>query len=156
MKIYKFGGASVRSAEGVANLCRIVKGEQGALFIVVSAMGKTTNALELVLEDFIGGNTASALDRLHEIEQYHREIMAGLLHQGEDFSADGISAGTNRVGALFSELGGLLATASKRDDYDSWYDRIVSYGELISTTIVSGYLAAQGVPNRWLDMRRCL
>ena len=155
MKIYKFGGASVRSAEGVANLCRIVKGEQGALFIVVSAMGKTTNALELVLEDFIGGNTASALDRLHEIEQYHREIMAGLLHQGEDFSADGISAGTNRVGALFSELGGLLAAASKRDDYDSWYDRIVSYGELISTTIVSGYLAAQGVPNRWLDMRRC-
>ena len=81
--------------------------------------------------------------------------MAGLLHQGEDFSADGISAGTNRVGALFSELGGLLAAASKRDDYDSWYDRIVSYGELISTTIVSGYLAAQGVPNRWLDMRRC-
>ena len=90
MKIYKFGGASVRSAEGVANLCRIVKGEQGALFIVVSAMGKTTNALELVLEDFIGGNTASALDRLHEIEQYHREIMAGLLHQGEDFSADAV------------------------------------------------------------------
>ena len=116
MKIYKFGGASVRSAEGVANLCHIVKGEQGPLFIVVSAMGKTTNALELVLEDFIGGNTASALDRLHEIEQYHREIMAGLLHQGEDFSADGISAGTNRVGALFSELGGLLAAASKRDD----------------------------------------
>ncbi|MFR4025442.1 MAG: hypothetical protein ACLTZY_06650 [Alistipes indistinctus] len=49
----------------------------------------------------------------------------------------------------------LARSLLKQDDYDSWYDRIVSYGELISTTIVSGYLAAQGVPNRWLDMRRC-
>ncbi len=157
MKVYKFGGASVCSAEGVVNLSRIVKRVQGPLFVVVSAMGKTTNALEQVLEDFIGGDTASALNRVNQLEQYHREIIEGLFGQGAELSGseDRSHGTTDRVSSLFSELKDLLATASKRDDYDSWYDRIVSYGELISTTIVSGYLSAQEVPNRWIDMRRC-
>ncbi|MFR4025443.1 MAG: hypothetical protein ACLTZY_06655 [Alistipes indistinctus] len=112
MKIYKFGGASVRSAKRWPIFLPYRKGEARPLFIVVSAMGKTTNALELVLEDFIGGNTASALDRLRETSNITGKLWQDCFIRERISRADGTSAGTNRVGALFPNSEVCLRAAS--------------------------------------------
>src|SRR5699024_6263539 len=78
MKVFKFGGASVKNAEGVRNIASIVGAEQERLFVVVSAMGKTTNALEGLLDTFYDGKTAAALERLQEIVNFHNRIIAEL------------------------------------------------------------------------------
>ena len=145
IKIYKFGGASVRSAEGVENLARIVAAEPARLLVIVSAMGKTTNALEEVLDRFMRNRSDEAIERFAEIERYHRQIVRSLFADPSSVEA--------RTEKLASEVRELLRSETCREDYDRWYDRIVSYGELLSTVIVSEYLAAQGTPNRWLDMR---
>ena len=150
MKVYKFGGASVRSADGVRNLCDIVREEEGPLFVVVSAMGKTTNALEGVLERFMADDRDGALAGFVQIERNHAEILAGLFPEGVPAGVSGA------VETLYGEARGVLQAGGAREaDYDRWYDRIVSFGELISTTIVSAYLNHAGVANRWIDMRRC-
>ncbi len=154
MIVYKFGGASVNSPEGVRNLCAIVREcKEKSLLVIVSAMGKTTNALENVLERVAAGDRAGALERLAAIEAWHASITGPL------FGANGTSAAVARIweearavvtaySALQHPVGGEL--------YDIMYDDLVSFGELASTTIVSAYLASAGVPNRWIDMRRCL
>lgn len=145
MRVYKFGGASVRSAEGVRNIARIVSGERGPLLVVVSAMGKTTNALESVADMFVAGDRAGALQAWAGVRDYHLSIVRELF--GEEVPA--------QFSALSAELEGLLAGwAAEGDQYDRWYDRIVSYGELFSTALISAFLAAAGTPNRWIDMRR--
>lgn len=147
MKVYKFGGASVRSAEGVRNLTGIVGMAGGPLFVIVSAMGKTTNALETLADRFISGDKAGAREALAGSRAYHAEICAGLFPDG------GFPEG---VGRFFGELENIISGAvPDTRDYDHWYDRIVSCGELISTTIVSAYLAQSGVCNKWIDIRRC-
>lgn len=80
-----------------------------------------------------------------EIERYHRQVVRSLFADPSSVEA--------RTEKLASEVRELLRSETCREDYDRWYDRIVSYGELLSTVIVSEYLAAQGTPNRWLDMR---
>lgn len=147
MQVYKFGGASVRSAEGIRNIARIVSGVNGNLFIVVSAMGKTTNALEMVLEHFMKAERTASLHKLAEIEAYHYEIIAELFKNK--------SKGNESVDTLFKQVKVLLKDGIG-DDYDRWYDRLVSYGEIISTSIVSAYLAESGIENSWLDMRKLL
>jgi aspartate kinase len=146
MKVYKFGGASVRSAEGVKNLKYIVEDEPGRLFIIVSAMGKTTNALESVIDHFMAGRRAEATAEFAAIEAYHATIIAGL------FEGGATPAGVQR---LYDEARAILADETPTDsEFERWYDAIVSYGELISTAIISEYLNAAGVANRWVDMRR--
>lgn len=147
MKVYKFGGASVRSAEGIRNIVRIVSDVTGNLFIVVSAMGKTTNALEVVLDHFMKAERAESLAKLAEVETYHLSIIADLFTDP--------TIGLEAVQALFKELKQLI-TYGIGDDYDRWYDRLVSYGEVISTRIVSAYLSVSGIENKWLDMRELL
>jgi aspartate kinase len=144
MKVYKFGGASVRSAEGIRNIARIVSGVSENLFIVVSAMGKTTNAMEVVLDCFMKADHAGAIQKFVEVETYHNEIIAELF-------ADK-TIGEAAVEPLFAELEKHIIEGIG-DDYDRWYDYLVSYGELISTRIVSAYLAESGIANCWLDMR---
>ena len=144
MKVYKFGGASVRSAEGIRNIARIVSGVSDNLFIVVSAMGKTTNAMEVVLDCFMKADHAGAIEKLVEVENYHREIIAELF-------ADK-TVGETAVEPLFAELEKYLIEGVG-DDYDRWYDKLVSFGELISTCIVSAFLSETGNENTWLDMR---
>lgn len=144
MKVYKFGGASVRSAEGIRNIARIVSGVDENLFVVVSAMGKTTNAMEVVLDYFMKADHAGAIEKLVEVENYHREIIAELF-------ADKTN-GEKAVEPLFTELEKYLIEGIG-DDYDRWYDKLVSFGELISTKIVSAFLAENGSANTWLDMR---
>jgi len=147
MKVYKFGGASVRSAEGIRNIARIVSGVNENLFIVVSAMGKTTNAMEVVLDYFMKADHAGAIHKLVEVETYHREIIAELFINQ--------SIGEAAVEPLFVELKKYVVEGVG-DDYDRWYDRLVSFGELISTKIVSAFLAESGNQNTWLDMRNLL
>ncbi len=147
MKVYKFGGASVRSAEGIRNIFRIVSGLNDNLFIVVSAMGKTTNAMEVVLEHFMKADRAASLHKLAEIEAYHYEIIAQLFADQKLAKA--------AVEPLFEELKNNLSEGVG-DDYDRWYDRLVSYGEVISTRIVSAFLSESAIENVWLDMRQLL
>ena len=147
MKVYKFGGASVRSAEGIRNIAHIVSGVSDNLFIVVSAMGKTTNAMEVVLDFFMKADHKASLAKLAEVENYHYEIIAELF-------ADK-TKGNAAVEPLFAELRTYL-TEGVGDEYDRWYDRLVSYGEVISTRIVSAFLAESGIANEWVDMRGLL
>ncbi len=136
LKVFKFGGASVRTADGVRNLAAIVAAEKGGLFVVVSAMGKTTNALEGVVERFMAGMPADT----RAVRDYHEQICAELFEGG-------VPA---RARAFLDELEQTVATGPQGRDYDYWYDLIVSYGELVSTSIVAEYLGV-----RWLDAREC-
>lgn len=146
MKVYKFGGASVRNADGVRNVRKIIDEEQH-LFIIVSAMGKTTNALEKVFEGLQKGDKALSKEHIDTLRTYHAEIIDDLWHGHKSLPA---------VDALFDELEQVATeTRYEASDAELWYDAIVSYGELVSTTIISEYLNYAGVPNRWIDMRRC-
>jgi len=110
-------------------------------------MGKTTNAMEEVLEHFMKADRDAAFAKLAEVEAYHAGIVAELF--GE--SPEGMQA----MKPLFDEIKAAI-TNGVGDDYDRWYDRLVSYGELFSTKVVSAYLQKSGVDNRWLDMRGLL
>ncbi len=146
MKVYKFGGASVKEAAGVRNLAEIARNTEGRLFIVVSAMGKTTNALERVMENFWEGRTGEAVVAMQQIVDYHAQILADLW--GEPHLPA-------RVRGFYEELEEIITLSNpKSRSYEEWYDRIVSFGELISTAIVSDYLCFAGVGSCWLDMRR--
>lgn len=147
MKVYKFGGASVRNADGVRNLRKII-GDEQQLFIIVSAMGKTTNALEKVFEGVQKGDKALCREHIAALRAYHAAIVDDLWHAPTRLAG---------VEALFAELENTAdADGYRRSDAEMWYDRIVACGELLSTTIISEYLNAAGVRNRWIDMRRCL
>ena len=146
MKVYKFGGASVRHADGVQNLLKIIGDEQD-LFIIVSAMGKTTNALEKVFEGLQKGDKAFSMEHITALRQYHAEIVNELY---------GAPTRLEKIERLFGELEQVATeTVYRPEDAELWYDTIVAFGELISTTIISEYLSERGIDNCWLDMRRC-
>ncbi|MBR2962490.1 MAG: aspartate kinase [Alistipes sp.] len=146
MKVYKFGGASVKDAAGVRNLHKIIEGES-ELFVIVSAMGKTTNALERVFEAYRDGNIEAAKGEIESITAYHQAIIDDLY--GEQHTIP-------QVESLIAELHRFIESvpfdASRAEER---YDRTVAFGELISTTIISEWLASVGVANHWIDMRRC-
>ena len=147
MKVYKFGGASVRNADGVRNLAHIVEGEDD-LFIIVSAMGKTTNALERVFAHMQNGRKEEANEEIKQVQAYHAEIIDDLW---------GEPTNINEVTLLFGQLRNIVNDIVYRSsDAELWYDTIVAYGELISTTIISKYLNHIGMRNRWIDMRTTL
>ena len=147
MKVYKFGGASVRNADGVRNLAHIVEGEDD-LFIIVSAMGKTTNALERVFTHMQNGRKEEANEEIKQVQAYHAEIIDELW---------GEPTNINEVTLLFGQLRNIVNDIVYRSsDAELWYDTIVAYGELISTTIISKYLNHIGMRNRWIDMRTTL
>ena len=144
MKVYKFGGASVRNADGVRNLRHIVDGEDN-LFIIVSAMGKTTNALERVFTHMKNVEREAANEEIKQIQEYHASIIDELWGEHTDI---------NEVTLLFGQLRNIVNDIVYRpSDAELWYDTIVSFGELISTTIISKYLNHTGLRNRWIDMR---
>ena len=96
MIVYKFGGASVKSSDGIKNIVQIVSSVKEDLFIVVSAMGKTTNAMEVVLDFFMKAERETALQKLAEVEEYHQQIISELFEDK--------SIGEKAVVPLFSEL----------------------------------------------------
>jgi aspartate kinase len=146
MKVFKFGGASVDSVSRIRNLPAILnKYESEKLLIVISAMGKTTNALEKVAEAFYAGNTDLALERFGQIRQGHLQIAESL----------GISASSGfqqRMGDFFTEAEWLLHDKPARD-FNYYYDQIVCIGELLSTSILSHFLNRVGIANQWVDVR---
>ena len=146
-KIHKFGGASVKDADAVRNLAEIVgQHKDEDILLVVSAMGKTTNMLEKVLSDFRANDGNLGMEALHEVIAYHDGIIQGLF--GENANPDfGESIAT-----LFIELWEKLQRTDQPYDYQ--YDQTVSYGELISTSIIQEYLNKCDIPTRWLDARK--
>ena len=147
MQVYKFGGASVKSAEGIRNIVRIVSKVDSELFVVISAMGKTTNALEVVLEHFMKADKKASLKQIAEVENYHTDIISELFQNPE--------SALELIRPLFAQMC-MYVTEEVANDYDKCYDYLVSFGEVISTTIVSAYLKENGVDNTWLDMRGLL
>lgn len=148
MRVFKFGGASVKDAEGVRNVLAVLRhtGTENT-FLVLSAMGKTTNAMEAVVRAYFDDKPAVAA-ALQQVEDYHAGILKEL------FPSKG-HAVYGQVRELFDEVRGFLAW-NKSPKNSFVYDQVVGYGELLSTTIVSAYLADNGLPNTWLDIRNYL
>lgn len=146
MKIYKFGGASVKDAAGVRNVASIIaKEKNNDVLVVISAMGKSTNALEtLVNAAFKNEKSASSI--LKDFIESHNQLLNELFQENSFIW-------TNEVRNLFLELECLIDNENLKDDYDFLYDQIVSFGEMISTRIVSAYLLSQNIQNQWLDAR---
>ena len=146
-KVYKFGGASVKDAGAVRNLASIVSSRADMdLLLVVSAMGKTTNMLEKALASFRAADGDLGREALAPLKDYHMAIVNDL------FGGDSTHPVYGYVDAWFEDL--YAALRNTRLDYDCQYDQTVSYGELISTTIVREYLKFTGLRTRWIDSRK--
>lgn len=138
-QVYKFGGASVKNAEGVRNVEKIVRMAEGDLMVVVSAMGKTTNALERVVEALAAGQEENALQQWVDIIDFHVAVMKELgLQPGVDIRLQG-------------EI-----PYDPAKSFDENYDQIVSLGEIMSTQIVAVFLLKQGLPVEWWNMPKLL
>ena len=147
MKVFKFGGASVKDAEGVKNLAQILKKYQNDKpLVVISAMGKTTNALEKVARAFYlkQDNTFKLLE---DVKLFHQGILEDLFPKNH--------SAFDAVNNLFVEVEWALED-EPRPEYPYEYDQIVSIGELVSTTIISIYLKEVALDNHWLDARDVL
>jgi aspartate kinase len=146
MQVYKFGGASVKDAAGIKNLCSIVSKVKGDLVIVVSAFGKTTNSLEKVLKRWIASDMEWK-SILKDIHSYHKSVIEGL-----DLDNSTVH---DEIEISFAKLKEYLIS-EKISDYDYEYDQVVSFGEIWSTIIVSEYLKNELDEVEWLDIRKIL
>ena len=155
MRIFKFGGASVKDAAGVQNLVKVLR-HQGIenTTLVVSAMGKTTNAMEEVVSSYLKAKTSKqptqevVTKALAPSRAFHQQIVKELFN-GE--SSDVMV----QVNLLFDEISGFLAW-NKSLKKAFVYDQIVGYGELLSTTIISAYLTKEKIENQWIDVRELI
>lgn len=139
MKVYKFGGASVKDANGVRNLREIVAQASDDLMVVISAMGKTTNALERVVAALAKDDESTAENEWLGILDQHVDIMRDLgLRPNEDVRLP------------------LMPEYNKEWSYDQNYDQIVSLGEIMSTQIVAVFLLKSGIPTEWWNMPKLL
>ncbi|MFM2286384.1 MAG: hypothetical protein RLZZ543_1881 [Bacteroidota bacterium] len=145
MRVFKFGGASVKDAAGVRNVAEIIRQfETEELCIVVSAMGKTTNALEAICNAYFNQTGKAAL-LLEELKEKHLLLVRELFPNSNPSLIDELED-------IFAELyWAIEETQIKAYDYE--YDQIVSQGEFISTRIVAAYLNDQGITTQWLDAR---
>lgn len=147
IKVFKFGGASLRDAENIKNVAAILqKFSTENLVIVVSAMGKTTNATEEIVASYFERD-GKAIHILNDIRQKHEAIMAELFDANDDVYA--------QVNDTFVEIEWILED-EPHDTYDYVYDQIVSVGELLSSKIVAAYLNKVGLKTTWLDARDVL
>ena len=146
MKVFKFGGASVKDAEGIRNLANIVFQEKKNLLIVISAFGKTTNALEKVLNAWFSEDTIYK-DLLDDIYSTHLSVAEELFPPGP-FA----NSAKSKIDISFAGLSEYLLSAT-RSYYDFEYDQVVSYGEIWSTLIVAAFLKYKGLNSEWIDIR---
>jgi len=141
MKVFKFGGASVKSAAAIQNAVRIIQSfANEPLLVVVSAMGKTTNALEALLNNYRSKGDWPTL--LNPLKTYHYEVAEGLLQDTQVLK--------DKLNRVFDQL---VAEVQKNGDYDQVYDQVISQGEILSSLIVAEALAHAGVNTRWTDAR---
>ena len=149
MKVFKFGGASVSTSDRINKVIEILKGyPDEKILVVISAMGKTTNALEKVVEAFFAGNQHEALRLFEIIKQQHLDTARQLLVKTYNDTYP-------RLLDIFTEAEWLLHDKPVRD-YDYYYDQIVCTGELLSTCIMSAGFNENGISNKWLDVRDIL
>src|SRR5690606_8737702 len=146
MKVFKFGGASVNSVERIQHVKDILseyKNEK--LVVIISAMGKTTNALEKVAEAFYNEKKEEALQLFNVIKNNHLTTAKYLLvtHYNHCYE---------QLNNFFTEVEWLLHDKPVRE-YDYYYDQVVCCGELLSTCIISYYLNEAGIANKWMDVR---
>lgn len=142
MKVFKFGGASVSTVERIKNVKNILQSyADQQILVVISAMGKTTNALEEVVKAFYKKETDTALQLFENIKREHLEIANQLSDQPYA-----------QLNDLFTEVEWLLHDKPVRE-FDYYYDQVVCIGELLSTCIISNYLEAEGLDNKWVDVR---
>jgi aspartate kinase len=145
MRIFKFGGASVKDADGVKNVFDVLqKVGHDDVLIVISAMGKTTNALELVIKNYFDKSNEFHAS-LQEVRKYHNQILLDLF---DDEEHDVFFA----VNSHFADLEYFLRS-NKSPNYNFVYDQVISFGEIVSTTIVSHYFNEKGLKNNWIDVR---
>lgn len=145
MQVFKFGGASIKDANGVknvANILQVVGYEQ--TLIIISAMGKTTNAIEVVIDNYVN-NKSQLQSSLQEVKKYHNEILLELFENEKHPIF-------KKVSNLFDDLRNFF-DRNKSPDYNFIYDQSIGFGELAATTIVSGYLNEIGLNNTWIDVR---
>lgn len=143
MKVFKFGGASVRDAAGVINTAKIICAEQDQLIIVVSAMGKTTDALVEVTRNYFDGKVEEALEGIIRLKNNHLNILNELFEEGDE----------KLMFTINQEFDALIKRVEivPSLNYDFEYDQIVSTGEMISTEIVAAYLNKVGKITKWID-----
>jgi aspartate kinase len=146
MKVFKFGGASVSNLERIGKVNEILKGYAGEkILVVISAMGKTTNALEKVAEAFFDGKKDDALRLFEVIKEQHLNTAKQLLvkEYNEAYLI---------LRDIFTEVEWLLHDKPVRD-FDYYYDQLVCTGELLSTCIMSACFKENNIPNKWIDVR---
>lgn len=149
MRVFKFGGASIKDANSIKNVASIVRCYEGdQLTIIISASGKTTNAMELVLAAYWKQLAAEMKDCLDKVKKHHKQIMDDLFESEQH-------AIYNEIHDVFVDLEWLLEE-TPQDEFDYLYDQIVSVGELLSTKIVSAYFNEIGLVTTWLDVRDCI
>ncbi|HEV3222598.1 MAG TPA: aspartate kinase [Puia sp.] len=146
MKVFKFGGASVDSVSRISSIPAILNSyDSEKLLIVISAMGKTTNALEKVAEAFYARNLPKALELFEKIKQQHKQF-------AESLETADKSRLLQRMDDFFTEVEWLLHDKPVKV-FNYYYDQIVCIGELLSTTIISHFLQTAGISNQWVDVR---
>ena len=141
MKVYKFGGAAVRNAAALQNVVSILKNQNQQLLVVLSAIGKTTDTLEKIVA--LSQAKKSFIVEINLIKAYHYEMVDALFEKNNPI--------TSELDKFFNQI---ETEAIKKDDYDQVYDQVVSWGEIISSLILSRYLTAQGIENEWIDARK--
>ncbi len=148
MRVFKFGGASVKDADGVKNVVKVLQevGHEKTL-VVISAMGKTTNAMEAVVDAYFEDKT-KVPSVVQEVITFHNDILSNLFENKNHNIY-------SKIKKLFDEVQGFLVW-NKSPHYNFVYDQVVGYGELVSTTIVSAYLNEVGLRNNWVDVRELI
>ncbi|MEJ6980477.1 aspartate kinase [Pedobacter sp. P351] len=145
MHVFKFGGASVKDADGIKNLAHIIEiNRDKQLLIVVSAMGKTTNALENLTNAYVE-QKPEIQELFSSIKVYHEDILFQLFEDKNHPVYD-------EIANTFVEIDWILED-EPHDEYDFIYDQLVSIGELISTKVVNAYLNLSGIKSKWMDAR---
>jgi len=145
MHIFKFGGASVKNAEGIKNVLQIIElHKKDQLLIIVSAIGQTTNKLEELLNSFFHRH-GTHLQLFDEIKQFHFHLLDELFEDKNHPIFDDVLN-------TFVEIDWIIEE-DPQDPYDYLYDQIVSIGEMVSTKILSAYFEKCGLPTKWIDVR---
>jgi aspartate kinase len=144
MLVFKFGGASVKDAQGVINLGEVVSSyADKQILVIISAMGKTTNALERLTNAYVNG-TEDVHEVFEEIKDYHYQILHELFGEMHPVF--------DEIANTFVEIDWMIED-EPHDDYDFIYDQIVSVGELVSTRIVNAWFNHAGIASKWIDVR---
>ena len=148
MKVFKFGGASIKSANAIKNVAKILNSQDlSNCLLVISAMGKMTNAFEKITDAYFNNDQEKLTESIDFTSNFHLKIINNLFAENHVIH--------QKITVLFGQLVRFL-TQNKSKNYDYLYDQIVSYGELLSTTIVSDYLNEIKIYNNLVDVREII